>query len=54
VTLEHAPVDVQLAAFEGMVLRNPVAVTVLDRLPELGVPGCLLAAGALFQTVWGG
>ena len=51
-TLEDAPVDVQLAAFEAMVLRNPVAVTVLDRLPELGVPGCLLAAGALFQTVW--
>jgi hypothetical protein len=35
-----------------MVLRNPVVATVVERMPRLGLPGCYLAAGALFQTVW--
>lgn len=50
--LATAPVAVQLAAFERMVLSNPVVAAVLHRLPALQVPGCYLAAGALFQTVW--
>ena len=52
--LADAPVDVQLAAFERLVLANPLAVTVLDGLPLLGARGGLLAAGAVFQTVWNG
>lgn len=50
--LSRARVDVQLAVFEDLVLRNPVTVAVLDRLPALELPDCYLAAGALFQTVW--
>lgn len=42
----------QLAAFRRMVLRNPIAATVLRRLDDLGLPDCYLTAGALFQTVW--
>lgn len=52
--LADAPVDVQLAAFERLLLANPLAVTVLDGLPLLGARGGLLAAGAVFQTVWNG
>jgi len=52
VNLVEAPVSVQAAAFERMVLRNPALVTVLDRMPGLDLPGCWLAAGAVFQTVW--
>jgi hypothetical protein len=50
--LVDAPVAVQLAAFEGMVLRNPAVVSILERLPALDAPDAWLAAGALFQTVW--
>jgi uncharacterized protein len=52
VDLASAPVPVQLAAFERMVMTNPVIATIVDRLPQLDVPGCYLTAGALFQTVW--
>lgn len=50
--LAFAPLDEQLAAFERMVLSNPVVRTIVDRMPTLGLPDCYLAAGALFQTVW--
>ncbi len=50
--LATAPLTTQLAAFEQMVLSNPVTKTIVDRMPQLGLPGCYLAAGALFQTVW--
>lgn len=50
--LVSAPVAVQVRAFERMVMRNPVIATVVERMPVLGLPGCYLAAGALFQTVW--
>ena len=33
-------------------MRNPVNAMILERLPRLGLPGCYLAAGALYQTVW--
>jgi uncharacterized protein len=52
VDLASAPVIVQLAAFERMVMTNPVIATIVDRIPQLDVPGCYLAAGALSQTVW--
>jgi hypothetical protein len=52
VDLSSAPIDVQADAFERMVLSNPVVATILDRLPQLRLPDCYLAAGALFQTVW--
>lgn len=34
------------------VLANPVNESILDRLPQLGLPDCWLTAGAIFQTVW--
>jgi uncharacterized protein len=52
--LVSAPVDVQMAAFERLVLTNPVVVAVVERLERLDLPQCYLAAGALFQTVWNG
>ncbi|HEX3815699.1 MAG TPA: nucleotidyltransferase family protein [Mycobacteriales bacterium] len=50
--LVSASVTTQLAAFEEMVLSNPVTTTVMDRLQQLALNDCYLAAGALFQTVW--
>lgn len=50
--LASAPVGEQLAAFTEMVMRNPVSAAILERLPRLQLPGCYLAAGALYQTVW--
>jgi hypothetical protein len=52
VELASASITVQAAAFERMVLTNPLVASILDRLPRLGLPDCWLAAGALFQTVW--
>lgn len=52
--LAAAPVKTQCAAFERMVLANPVVATILARMADLGLPGCYLAAGALFQSVWNG
>lgn len=52
VNLVTAPVTTQLAAFQRMVLSNPVIAAILDRMPRLDAPGGYLAAGALFQTVW--
>jgi hypothetical protein len=50
--LAMAPLTMQLTAFEQMVLSNPVTKAIVERMPQLGLPGCYLAAGALFQTVW--
>jgi uncharacterized protein len=50
--LATAPVTRQLAAFEEMVLSNPVTAAIVPRLPTLAGPGCYLAAGALVETVW--
>jgi len=50
--LASATVAVQLAAFAEMVMRNPVNAAILERVPRLALPGCYLAAGALYQTVW--
>lgn len=33
-------------------LSNPVVNAILDRMGQLDLPDCYLAAGALFQTVW--
>ncbi len=44
--------DVQLKTFERMVMANPVVATIVQRIPELRLPDCWLAAGSLFQTVW--
>jgi hypothetical protein len=40
------------AEFIAAVLRNPINVTILARLPELEVQDAWLVSGALFQTVW--
>jgi uncharacterized protein len=50
--LAMAPLTMQLTAFEQMVLSNPVTKAIVERMPQLELPGCYLAAGALFQTVW--
>lgn len=50
--LASATVAVQLAAFAEMVMRNPVSAAIVERVPRLALPGCYLAAGALYQTVW--
>ena len=50
--LVSAPIEHQLAAFKQMVMTNAVVATLIERLPQLDVPGCYLAAGALYQTVW--
>jgi uncharacterized protein len=52
VDLAFAPVAEQAAAFERLVLGNPVVAAIIERTPHLGLPACYLAAGALFQTVW--
>ncbi|MCE7795758.1 nucleotidyltransferase family protein [Sphingobium sufflavum] len=38
--------------FKDDILRNRVNGQLLARLPELGLPDCLLTAGCLFQAVW--
>jgi hypothetical protein len=50
--LVSAPIEDQLAAFKQMVMTNSVVATVIEWMPRLEVPGCYLAAGALYQTVW--
>ncbi|RYC32930.1 nucleotidyltransferase family protein [Lichenibacterium minor] len=40
------------AGFARAVRRNADVAALLDRLPDLGLPQCHLAAGCLFQTVW--
>ncbi|GGC91631.1 nucleotidyltransferase family protein [Chelatococcus reniformis] len=39
-------------AFVGWVLANPANAAIIERLPRLGLPQCVLTAGSLFQTVW--
>ncbi|ACE91666.1 hypothetical protein AMC90_CH02645 [Rhizobium phaseoli] len=31
---------------------NPVNLLLLEKLPALGLPQCMLTAGCLFQTIW--
>jgi uncharacterized protein len=50
--LASATIAQQVAAFASLVMRNPVNAAILERLPRLELPGCYLAAGALYQTVW--
>jgi len=38
--------------FIRIVLDNPIDATLLDRLPEVGLPDCYVVAGCLFQTIW--
>jgi len=33
-------------------LANPVNVTLLERLPAISLPQCLLTAGCLYQAWW--
>ncbi len=48
----NRPVLEQLAAFERIILRNPLVDEVLSRARALALPGWYLASGCLFQTVW--
>jgi hypothetical protein len=45
--LSSASAAEQSAAFERMVLSNPVVALVFARLPRLGLPDCWLAARAV-------
>ena len=38
--------------FLAALLTNPVAGTILRRMPELGLANWYLAAGGVFQTIW--
>lgn len=40
------------AMFEQAIRRNPVAVAILERAGQLGMPNWYLGAGCLTQTVW--
>jgi len=40
------------AKFIAAVLRNPVNITILARLPQLEAADAWLVSGALFQTAW--
>jgi hypothetical protein len=52
VDLDSATILDQVAAFERIVMSSSVVSIIVDRMPELELPGCYLAAGALCQTVW--
>ncbi|MFK0095407.1 nucleotidyltransferase family protein [Pseudomonas sp. NPDC090592] len=45
----HSLTDEQVLA---IIRENPVNRALLDVLPTLDIPHCMLVAGALFQTVW--
>ncbi|WP_313903137.1 nucleotidyltransferase family protein [Rhizobium leguminosarum] len=38
--------------FLARIRLNPVNHLLLEKLPALGLPQCMLTAGCLFQTVW--
>ena len=38
--------------FLSAVLKNPVIVTILERMPQLELEDWYLTAGGLFQTIW--
>jgi hypothetical protein len=38
--------------FLEQVSKNPINAALIERLPSLGLPGCWLVAGCLFQTIW--
>lgn len=40
------------AEFIQLALENDIVATVLQRMPQLGLPDWYLTAGGLFQTVW--
>src|SRR5215831_13614469 len=44
------PVDVQVAAFQAVLLRNPTLAEVLARAAVVDLPGWYLVAGCLYQT----
>jgi hypothetical protein len=50
--IDEQPVSRQLAEFERIVRLNPIVEELLDRMRDVALPDCWLAAGALFQTVW--
>jgi hypothetical protein len=50
--LAHAPLASQIEALESIVHTNAVVCRLLERLPDLGLPGWYLGAGGVAQTVW--
>ena len=50
--LGEQPVATQLAELERIVRLNPIVDELLERIEDVSLPDCWLAAGALFQTVW--
>jgi len=43
---------ISTGSFLSGIGENPINATLLQRLPELGLPECHLTAGCLFQTIW--
>jgi hypothetical protein len=54
--MSDSPDDSQLTdereRFLEALLTNPIAGTILQRMPQLGLANWYLAAGGVFQTIW--
>jgi uncharacterized protein len=51
-SLADADLDSQVASLARLLRASPVVAPLLDALPEWGLPGCYVGAGAVAQTVW--
>jgi hypothetical protein len=50
--LAHSPLARQVEALERIILANPVACLLLQRVAEMALPSWYLGAGGVAQTVW--
>jgi hypothetical protein len=50
--ISRLPVDEQVAALHQILRQNRTLTAVLAGAADLDLPGCYLAAGCIFQTVW--
>jgi uncharacterized protein len=50
--LADAPLDRQVRGLQSAVRRNPVALAILERAGDLGLPAWYLGASGVTQTVW--
>ena len=51
-SLDNGQLTDERERFLAALLTNPVARTILRRMPELGLANWYLAAGGVFQTIW--
>jgi hypothetical protein len=49
---EGISVTITTEQFLARIRLNPLNHLLLEKLPALGLPQCMLTAGCLFQTVW--